>query len=124
MNKAISRTVTATGSDAVQQHPNELTHSLVMVLVGNDGSTREITMRYCSSDRWHQSTGHIENARTILKYMLPILARDRNTKGISVEVRDLKTLETVHVFGLIGPNGLRIEQGTGKGDRSQSQQIN
>lgn len=78
--------------------PDDLTHSVAITIVSRDGQRRTVTVRYCQSDRWLDGSGYLDNARTILSYILPVIAKDRNVATLTLEIKDLKTLEVVHQF--------------------------
>ena len=78
--------------------PNDLTHSVAITIVSRDGQRREVTVRYCQSDRWLNGCGYLDNAKTILSYILPVIAKDKNVATLVLEIKDLKTLEVVHQF--------------------------
>lgn len=81
------------------QQPNGLTHSMVMRILSNDGSVKELVFRFCQTDQWSNAgAGFLANAETIASYIIPIISRDKKAVGVMAEIRDLATLNTVHMF--------------------------
>ncbi|WP_312339519.1 hypothetical protein [Sphingobacterium sp.] len=80
--------------------PNELTHAVIVQVMTKDGSTKELRFRYCSTDKWAIGQhGIIENAETILNYMIPIIRKDADAVCININVMDIKNNTCVHTFG-------------------------
>ncbi|TWI16306.1 hypothetical protein [Sphingobacterium siyangense] len=80
--------------------PDDLTHAIIVQVITAESSVKELRIKYCSTDKWAIGEhGIIENAKTILNYMIPIIRKDSNAVCINIKVMDIKKNTCVHTFG-------------------------